>query len=52
MSGTFIPMYVFNNMFGWIPVLGLVLGNGNNEGLFGVTYGPSGPPASPCWASI
>jgi hypothetical protein len=27
-----------NNMFGQIPVLGLFLGGGSNEGLFGVTY--------------
>jgi hypothetical protein len=38
MSGTFIPMYGLNNMFGQIPVLGLVLGAGSNEGLIGVTY--------------
>ena len=38
MSGTFVPMYGLNNMFGQIPVLGLFLGNGNNEGLIGVTY--------------
>ena len=38
MSGTFVPMYGLNNMFGQIPVLGLFLGGGSNEGLFGVTY--------------
>ncbi|WP_426524286.1 DUF3971 domain-containing protein [Bradyrhizobium sp. McL0615] len=47
MSGTFIPMYGLNNMFGRIPVLGLVLGNGNNEGLFGVTYEVVGTPGQP-----
>jgi hypothetical protein len=47
MSGTFIPMYGLNNMFGQIPVLGLVLGNGNNEGLFGVTYEVVGTPGQP-----
>src|SRR6476620_7057124 len=47
MSGTFIPMYGLNNMFGQIPVLGLVLGNGNNEGLFGVTYEVVGTPSQP-----
>jgi uncharacterized protein DUF3971 len=38
MSGTFVPMYGINNMFGQIPVLGIFLGGGSNEGLFGVTY--------------
>jgi len=26
MSGTFVPMYGLNNMFGQIPVLGLIIG--------------------------
>ena len=47
MSGTFVPMYGLNNMFGQIPVLGLVLGNGNNEGLIGVTYEVVGTPGQP-----
>jgi hypothetical protein len=47
MSGTFVPMYGLNNMFGQIPVLGLFLGNGNNEGLIGVTYEVVGTPAQP-----
>ena len=47
MSGTFIPMYGLNNMFGQIPVLGLVLGNGDKEGLFGVTYEVVGTPGQP-----
>ncbi len=38
MSGTFVPMYGLNNMFGQIPLFGLFLGGGSNEGLFGVTY--------------
>jgi hypothetical protein len=38
MSGTFVPMYGLNNMFGQIPVLGLIIGGGSNEGLFAVTY--------------
>ena len=47
MSGTFVPMYGLNNMFGQIPVLGLFLGNGNNEGLIGVTYEVVGTPGAP-----
>jgi hypothetical protein len=38
MSGTFVPLYGINNVFGQIPVLGLLLGGGSNEGLFGITY--------------
>jgi hypothetical protein len=38
MSGTFVPMYGLNNMFGQLPILGLFLGGGSNEGLIGVTY--------------
>jgi hypothetical protein len=38
MSGTFVPMYALNNMFGQIPIVGLFLGGGSNEGLFGITY--------------
>jgi Protein of unknown function len=38
MSGTFVPMYGLNNMFSQIPIVGLFLGGGSNEGLIGVTY--------------
>jgi Protein of unknown function len=38
MSGTFVPIYGLNNMFGQLPILGLFLGGGSNEGLIGVTY--------------
>jgi hypothetical protein len=47
MSGTFVPMYGLNNMFGQLPVLGLFLGGGSNEGLIGVTYEVVGTPAQP-----
>lgn len=47
MSGTFVPMYGLNNMFGQLPVIGLVLGGGSNEGLIGVTYEVVGTPAQP-----
>ena len=46
MSGTFIPMYGLNNMFGQIPLLGLFLGGGSNEGLIGVTYEVVGTPGA------
>ena len=47
MSGTFVPLYGLNNMFGQIPVLGLFLGGGSNEGLFAVTYEVVGTPSAP-----
>ncbi len=47
MSGTFVPMYGLNNMFGQIPVLGLIIGGGSNEGLIGMTYEVVGSPSRP-----
>ena len=47
MSGTIVPLFGLNNMFGQLPVIGLFLGNGNNEGLFGVTYQVVGTPGAP-----
>jgi hypothetical protein len=47
MSGTFVPMYGLNNMFGQLPVIGLILGGGSNEGLIGVTYEVVGTPGAP-----
>ena len=46
MSGTFVPMYGLNNMFGQIPIVGLFLGGGSNEGLIGVTYEVVGTPGA------
>jgi hypothetical protein len=47
LHGTFVPLYGLNNMFGKIPIVGLFLGGGSNEGLVGITYEASGPPGSP-----
>jgi len=47
LRGTFVPFYGLNNVFGQIPVVGLILGGGANEGLLGITYEASGPPSSP-----
>ena len=47
MSGTFVPIYGVNNIFGQIPLFGIFLGGGNNEGLIGVTYEVVGTPAAP-----
>jgi hypothetical protein len=47
LHGTFVPLYGINNMFGKIPIVGLFLGGGSNEGLVGITYEASGPVGSP-----
>jgi hypothetical protein len=47
MSGTFVPMYGLNNLWGQIPLFGLFLGGGSNEGLIGVTYEIVGTPGQP-----
>ena len=46
-AGTYLPAYALNNMFSRIPLLGLALGGGSQEGLFGVTFKISGPIAQP-----
>ncbi len=47
LRGTFVPFYGLNNMFGQIPIVGLFLGGGSNEGLLGITYEAVGPPIAP-----
>jgi uncharacterized protein DUF3971 len=47
MSGTIVPVYGLNNMFGQVPILGLFLGAGKDEGLIGVTYEVVGTPDKP-----
>jgi hypothetical protein len=47
MRGTLVPLYGLNNMFGQIPIVGLFLGGGSNEGIFGITYEVTGPTANP-----
>jgi hypothetical protein len=45
--GTLVPLYGLNNMFGQIPLVGLLLGGGSNEGIFGITYEVTGTTAEP-----
>ena len=45
--GTLVPLYGLNNMFGQIPIVGLFLGGGSNEGIFGITYEVTGPASNP-----
>ncbi|MEP9353321.1 DUF3971 domain-containing protein [Xanthobacter sp. KR7-65] len=44
--GTFVPAYALNNLFSKLPVIGLFLGGGPNEGLVGVTFEIVGPLSS------
>lgn len=41
--GTFVPAYALNNMFSKLPLIGMFLGGGPNEGLLGVTFEIVGP---------
>jgi hypothetical protein len=45
--GTLVPLYGLNNMFGQIPIVGLFLGGGSNEGIFGITYEVTGTTSNP-----
>jgi hypothetical protein len=47
MNGTMIPACGLNNIPGQIPLIGLLLGNGNREGVFGVTFEVVGTPGKP-----
>jgi hypothetical protein len=43
MRGTFVPAYALNNFLARVPIVGLFLGGGHNEGVFGMTYEVVGP---------
>lgn len=47
MRGTFVPAYAVNNLFSQIPLFGLILGGGANEGLIGVNYRVEGAVSAP-----
>jgi hypothetical protein len=47
LNGTLIPAYGVNNLFGRVPLVGEILGGGNQGGLIGVTFRVSGPAKSP-----
>ena len=46
-SGTFVPAYSLNSVVTGIPVVGVILGGGANEGVFGVNYRITGPASGP-----
>jgi hypothetical protein len=47
MTGTFMPAYGVNRIFGEIPIFGRILGNGRDRALIGITYRLSGDAKSP-----
>jgi hypothetical protein len=47
LNGTFVPAYELNNLFSKIPVFGLILGGGANEGLFAINYNINGSASQP-----
>jgi hypothetical protein len=46
-TGTFMPAYGLNRIFGEIPILGQILGNGRDRGLIGITFKLSGKTSEP-----
>ncbi|MCV9960510.1 DUF3971 domain-containing protein [Pararhizobium sp. BT-229] len=47
MTGTFMPAYGLNRLFGELPLIGVLLGNGRDRGLLGITFKLVGPFAKP-----
>ena len=43
LRGTFVPAYALNNFLARVPIVGLFIGGGQNEGMFGMTYEVVGP---------
>ncbi len=43
MTGTFMPAYGLNRLFAELPLIGIILGNGNDRGLIGITFKLAGP---------
>ncbi|MEI2299842.1 YhdP family protein [Ensifer sp. MJa1] len=43
MTGTFMPAYGLNRLFGELPLIGVLLGNGRDRGLLGITFKLNGP---------
>lgn len=43
MTGTFMPAYGLNRLFGELPLIGVLLGNGRDRGLLGITFKLDGP---------
>jgi len=46
-TGTFMPAYGLNRLFGEIPIIGQILGNGRDRGLIGITFRLAGKTSDP-----
>lgn len=46
-TGTFMPAYGLNRLFGEIPIIGQILGNGRDRGLIGITFRFAGKTSEP-----
>ena len=46
-SGTFLPAYSVKSVLNKIPLVGVLLGGGQNEGVFGISYRLRGPLSGP-----
>ncbi|MBC2773308.1 hypothetical protein H6M51_10560 [Rhizobium sp. AQ_MP] len=46
-TGTFMPAYGLNRLFGELPVIGAILGNGRDRGLLGITFKLTGATSKP-----
>ncbi len=47
MNGTFMPAYGLNRLFAELPIIGIILGNGTDRGLIGITFKLTGKLDSP-----
>ena len=47
LNGIFVPAYQVNNLLTHLPLLGVLLGGGPHEGVFGVNYRIVGPASAP-----
>lgn len=47
LSGTFMPAYGINRLFGELPLIGAILGNGRDRGLIGITFRLFGDAGAP-----
>lgn len=47
LTGTFMPAYGLNRLFGELPIIGAILGNGRDRGLLGITFKLTGATSKP-----
>lgn len=47
MTGTFMPAYGLNRLFAELPIVGILLGNGRDRGLIGITFRLAGKADKP-----